>query len=460
MSTTAALAREFSGEVHEPFELEGALLEATLRPRSAAECARLLAALTQGKIPALIVGGGTQLTAANAPCAARVRIETTALRETPEIDLDEGVACFGAGATLAEIAAQLESSIWQLPLDPPGGGATLGGTLASAAFGPRFGHPRDFVLGLTLALASGDVAKCGGRVVKNVTGYDLNKLFVGSSGALGVITAAWLRLRPRPERTDVLLAPAPQDAPLALGAARASTARACALLDGALAPELSAQLGGARALVLELAGDAAAVDADRAAWAAKLGAIDAPADAIDRVRAAQGGGTVRFRIAAQASDSATMRDALCAAGASTLVYPARGLVYARFAAGDARAFGAQLAAVREAAKRVNGAWRLEAAPLALRAGREVLGDPDATIALQRALKRAYDPANVLNPGREFASAARSEAKPSEVQRASAARSEGKPSEVQRGSAARSEAKPSEDRTAASEGADVARSGNR
>ncbi|MBM4384437.1 MAG: FAD-binding oxidoreductase [Deltaproteobacteria bacterium] len=401
MTTLTALAREFSGELHAPLALEGAQLEATLRPRTAAECARLLAALTQEKVPALIVGGGTQLAAANAPCGARVRIETSALREAPELDLDEGVARFGAGATLAEIAAQLEGSIWQLPLDPPGAGATLGGTLASAAFGPRFGHPRDFVLGLTLALASGDVAKCGGRVVKNVTGYDLNKLFVGSGGALGVITAAWLRLRPRPERTDVLLAPAPQDTALALGAARASSARACALLDATLAPELAAQLGGTRAFVLELAGDAAAVEADRAVWAAKLGALDAPANAVELVRAAQGGGALRFRVAALPSEAPALREALCAAGASTLVYPARGLVSARFEASDARAFEAQLTAVREAAKRAGGTWRLEAAPLALRIGREVSGEVDATLALQRALKRAYDPANVLNPGREF-----------------------------------------------------------
>jgi glycolate oxidase FAD binding subunit len=400
VSALESLARDFRGELHAPLALEGARLEATLRPNSSAECARLLAALTQEKLPALIVGGGTQLALANAPCGARVRIETGALREQPELDADEGVARFGAGVPLTEIAAQLEGSIWQLPFDPPGAGATLGGTLAAAALGPRFGHPRDFVLGLTLALASGDVAKCGGRVVKNVTGYDLNKLFVGSGGALGVITAAWLRLRPRPERCDVLLAPAPEAA-LALAAARASSARACALLDPALAPELSARLGGARACVLELASDEAAVEADRAAWTGKLGATLAPTNALDLVRAAQGGGALRFRVAALPSEAPAVRDALCAAGARTLVYPARGLVYANFEASAARAFEAQLSAVRDAARRAKGAWRLEAAPLALRANREVLGESDTTLALQRALKRAYDPANVLNPGREF-----------------------------------------------------------
>jgi glycolate oxidase FAD binding subunit len=383
---------------HAPLALEGGQLAATLRPRSAAECAAALGALARSNVSALITGGGTRLAAANAPCAARVRLDTTALREPPEIDLDEGVARFGAGEPLAEIEARLASSIWELPLDPPGEATTLGGALASAALGPRFGHPRDFVLGLGIALASGELVKCGGRVVKNVTGYDLGKLFVGSNGALGVITSAWLRLRPRPERTDVLLAPAPSDALLTLAAARAPTARAAALLDAALAGALG--LGGARALVLELAGDEAAVAADRALLASKLGASDAAEDAVALVRAVQGGGEVRFRIAALPSEVETLRNALCAAGASMLAYPARGLVYARFAPSES-AFSAQLAAVAPAALRAGGAWRLEAAPLALRAGREVLGQRDATVSLQRAIKRAYDPQCILNPGRGF-----------------------------------------------------------
>jgi FAD/FMN-containing dehydrogenase len=327
-----------------------------------------------------------------------VRLATTALREPAEIDLDEGVARFGAGATLAEIEAQLASSIWQLPLDPPGACSTLGGALAAAALGPRFGSPRDVVLGLGIALASGERVKSGGRVVKNVTGYDLNKLFVGSSGTLGVITSAWLRLRSRPERVDTLLACAPADPALALAAARASTARVAALLDGAIAPALCAELGGARAFVLELAGDAAAVAADRAAFAAKLGARDAPEHAIALLRAAQGAEGVRFRLAALPSELEAARGALCAAGAATLAFPARGILYAQFAS-SAGAFGAQSAAVAAAAARANGAWRLEDAPLPLRSGREVLGERDGALALQRAVKRAYDPQGILNPGR-------------------------------------------------------------
>ncbi len=405
------LARELGPqfERHAPLALEGAALEATLRPRSAEACAAALGALSRAGVGALITGGGTRLASANAPCRARVRLDTTALREAPELDLDEGVARFSAGTTLAEIEAQLAGSIWQLPFDPPGEGGTLGGALASAALGPSFSHPRDVVLGLGIALASGVLVKSGGRVVKNVTGYDLNKLFVGSNGGLGVITSAWIRLRPRPERVDVLVAPAPQDPALTLAAARAFSARAVAVIDAALAPQSCAAAGSARAFVLELAGDEAAVRADRAAFAAQLGASDAPAGALAELRAAQGSGAVRFRVAALPSEGELLRGSLSAAGASTLVYPTRGLVYARFDASassnaDASAFAAQLGAVASAAQRAGGAWRVEAAPAALRSGQEVLGARDETLALQRALKRAYDPRGILNPGRGFGEA--------------------------------------------------------
>jgi len=398
----AALAREL-GEIctpHAALALEGAQLEATLRPRSEAECAAALAALVDSKCGALIMGRGSKLAAANAPCRARVRLDTTALRDAPEIDLDEGVARFGAGEALAAIEAQLAGSIWRLPLDALSAESTLGGALASAALGPRFGHPRDAVLGLRVALANGSVVKSGGRVVKNVTGYDLGKLFVGSNGTLGVITSAWLRLRPRPERVEALIAPAPPDAALALGASRAFSARAAALVDAALAPALCERVRAPRVLAIELAGDEAAVAADRAALLAKLGAVLASADLAAQLRAIQGGGEIRFRVAVVPSELDAACRGLAAAGARTLAFPARGLAYAFFPDhADASAFGAQLSAVANTARRAGGAWKIEAAPLALRSGREVLGDPDGTLPLQRAVKRAYDPENVLNPGR-------------------------------------------------------------
>ena len=152
-------------------------------------------------------------------------------------------------------------------------------------------------------------------------------------------------------------------------------------------------------LTLELAGDAAAVAGDQEALTRELGAAAAPADAIARVRAAQAAGSLRVRVAALPAGALPLARALAAAGATTLAYPARGLVYASFAmdAEDVVALGAALAAVRSAAEGARAAWRVEQAPLALRRG-ELAGGPGAP-ALERAVKRSFDPSGILNPGR-------------------------------------------------------------
>jgi glycolate oxidase FAD binding subunit len=380
---------------HEPRALEGAKLEATLRPNDGEALATALRLLSEEALPALVRGGGTKLGTANAPCRARVLLETGGLAEPVEIDAEEGVARAPAGAKLSALRAALAGSGWELPLDPPGREGTLGGALAAAAQGPRFGSPRDVVLGLGVALASGERIRCGGRVVKNVTGYDLAKLFVGSYGTLGVIEWAWLRLRPVPEATRVCVAPLAADEEAdaaALAAARRPTVRVAAVVDEAAA----------RMLVVELAGDAAAVAQDAAVLASKLGARPGDGAALDAVREAQGAGPLRVRIAALPSGLGPAADALRDGGGAVLAYPARGLVWARFALEgpeDERSAARALRAANEAARRAGGACLLEASPVAAREGREVFGGTAGTLALERAIKRQYDPAGILNPGR-------------------------------------------------------------
>ena len=390
--------------LHEPRAVEGAQLEATVRPGGGEALAAALRLLSEEALPALVRGGGTRLGTANAPCGARVLLETQGLAEPAEIDADEGVARFAAGAKLSALREALAGSGWELPLDPPGATTTLGGALATAAPGPRFAAPRDVVLGLGVVLAGGERIRCGGRVVKNVTGYDLAKLFVGSYGTLGVIEWAWLRLRPAPESTRVCVAAlgrgAEADA-VALAAARQPTARAAALLDAALAPEPLAS-GAARALVVELAGDAAAVEQDAAALARDAGARAAGDAALEALHTAQGAGALRVRVAALPGALPAAEERLRAGGAAVVSHPARGLAWAGFALegpDDERGAERALRAANEAARAAHGACLLEAAPLAARMGREVFAGAVATLALERAVKRQYDPAGILNPGR-------------------------------------------------------------
>lgn len=116
----------------------------------------------------------------------------------------------GADVDLAELQAVLARGGQMLALDPPGAaGMTLGEAFAAAAFGPRahrYGLPRDLVLGVTVRLADGTVARGGGRVVKTVAGYDLPKLFTGAGGRLGEILELTLRLHPLPAATCTVVA--------------------------------------------------------------------------------------------------------------------------------------------------------------------------------------------------------------------------------------------------------------
>lgn len=133
-----------------------------------------------------------------------------------------------AGLEVDALASRLEQEEQWLPLDAPGAGAgSVGALLATGAAGPLeagFGRPRDHVLGGKLVTGDGRILRLGGRVVKNVAGFDLVRLAVGSGGALGVLTEATLRLFPRPERDVTLRLPGPEPAALVEAARRVATA--------------------------------------------------------------------------------------------------------------------------------------------------------------------------------------------------------------------------------------------
>ena len=152
------------------------------------------------------VGGGTKLGWASRTDAV-VELRTAGLSGVVEHNAGDLTAIVRAGTPLVRLQEQLREAGQMLALDPPLGrdeGATIGGVVATGDSGPlrhRYGAPRDLVLGLTAALSDGTLAKAGGKVIKNVAGYDLAKLFSGSFGTLGLIVEVALRLHPRPQRT-------------------------------------------------------------------------------------------------------------------------------------------------------------------------------------------------------------------------------------------------------------------
>jgi glycolate oxidase FAD binding subunit len=407
----AALGGEGCAE-HEPELVEGFSIDTTLRPAGFEGLAAALRGLGEYGLAALVRGGGTLLACGNRPRRADVLLDMRGLAGVSLLDAEEGVALVAAGTPLAALSARAREAGFEPPLDPPGEQATLGGALASAAVGPRYPRPRDAVLGLEVALATGERTRCGGRVVKNVTGYDLMKLHTGAFGSLGVIASAWLRLRPLPEHVALCAAPlALEDRggfEAARDAARLATARATALLDAEGARAAAPGLAGKGALlVVELAGAAAAVEQDAARLAQTAGAAAAPGALLERVRAAQGepeaGAGLRLRVAYRSARlEAAWREA-AAGGLRLLAYPGCGLLFARRPLDAERRERAEvetaLEAGRRAARAGGGALRLESAPLWAREGRDVFEPNAALLPLYRALKVRFDPGGVLNPGR-------------------------------------------------------------
>ena len=403
-----------AGLTRAPVEIAGAKLDATLAPGAEDALARSIAALAARGIGAVVRGGGTRDAFGNPVQRAQVVLSTQRLSGVVEVDAEEGVARAFAGTPLSELREAVDAAGWALPFDPPGARTTLGGTLAAAAIGPRhlgFGRPRDLVLGMDVVLGDGVHTRCGGRVVKNVTGYDLMKLQIGAHGSFGVISAAWLRLRPRAECERVVTAALDETGDAmarAVAAARLPTARVCALVDlnfGFVVESSHAPRTG-WLLIVEMAGDEAAVARDSDRLSADFGAGDATRGVIERVRSLQGENFgpagLRFRLSVLPSRLDRVLRELPVAGAALLVYPGSGLVFARIALDNtADGIGVERAwlAMRSAARAGSGHVVLEAAPEWAKVARDVHGQATDEWGLARALKARFDPAGILNPGR-------------------------------------------------------------
>ncbi|HVH64094.1 MAG TPA: FAD-binding oxidoreductase [Candidatus Dormibacteraeota bacterium] len=172
------------------------------KPRTAEELAQTLHRAAQEKLAVVPVGGGRARGMGNPLERSDVLLHTTRLDRVIEHSQADMVVSVEAGITLEKLESQLGKAGQFLPLDPFNSpGHTIGGLLATGWTGPlrlRYGSPRDFLIGIRVALPDGKLASAGGRVVKNVSGYDLMKLHFGALGSLGVIVAASFKVFPKP----------------------------------------------------------------------------------------------------------------------------------------------------------------------------------------------------------------------------------------------------------------------
>ena len=175
-------------------------------PASTAEVSEIMRLSSSEGWTAIAAGGMTWL---NKPTANLI-VATNRLNKIIEHEPADLIAVTEGGVTLREFNDALMGRGQWLPLDPPDDGrATIGGVVATGLGGAQqygYGCPRGSVIGMKVVLANGDIVKAGGRVVKNVAGYDLCKLFTGSYGSLGVLTEVNFKLRPRPQRESTVVA--------------------------------------------------------------------------------------------------------------------------------------------------------------------------------------------------------------------------------------------------------------
>jgi glycolate oxidase FAD binding subunit len=340
-------------------------------------------------------GGGTKLGWGAQPLDAfeTIDIDTRGLDRIVEHNAGDFTAVLDAGVTLAEAQATFASAGQMLALDPPLGeqdAATIGGILATRDSGPlrhRYGGVRDLVIGITVVLSDGTIAKSGGKVIKNVAGYDLTKLFAGSFGTLGLITRVAVRLHPSPAGTCTLHG-ASDDANALCGAAMA-LARLPLEAD-CLDVEWS---DGAGALLTRFAGAAA----DRRARAAMqhiatldnvhISTDDAGLWARQRATQRAPDGIV-LHVAGRPTDLPAVLRAAGAHGGTVVSRAALGLSWIALpdASGIApirRALAPRACTVLDGAARVSDPWP-HAEP--------------AVLAVMRRVKARFDPAKALAPG--------------------------------------------------------------
>ena len=175
-----------------------------LEPKSFGEAAAALRQASTAGHAVRFCGGGTKAGWCAPGREPAIEISSASLNQVAEHNAGDLTAVLEAGAPLAEAQALFASAGQMLALDPPLGErdrATIGGIVATGDSGPlrhRYGAVRDLVIGMTVALSDGTIARSGGKVIKNVAGYDLAKLFCGSFGTLGMILAVNVRLHPTP----------------------------------------------------------------------------------------------------------------------------------------------------------------------------------------------------------------------------------------------------------------------
>jgi len=213
LAELALLAPGAASDGNPQTNVAGLVPAVSVSPTTVSELGQIVGWASRRGLAMAALGGGTKLGIGNPPSRLDLLLDMSAMNSVTEYDSADLVLTAQAGVTIQHLRSMVREDSLVLPLDPQSRDrATIGGVIACADHGPRrrqYGGLRDLVLGLKVVLPDGSLAGFGGRTLKNVAGYDVGRLFVGSLGTMGVIAEATIRLLPVPACEELLLVTVP-----------------------------------------------------------------------------------------------------------------------------------------------------------------------------------------------------------------------------------------------------------
>ncbi len=371
-----------------------------------------------------IQGGNTLRAFGAAPAKADVVVSTTGLNALLAHEFHDLTCSTQGGLRLTTFADQLAKHGQFVPIDVPlRKKATVGGALASGWLSPRrhlYGRARDFVIGSQVMLADGTLVHAGGMVVKNVSGYDMSKLYVGSFGTLGIITQLNFKTLPQPQHRRALIAKLPErtrERAVTQVAASAVPPAAAFCVEG-FRKSIDGEDGVDGRIVLLLEGSESLVDRGTRELRSALGRAGVPETAIidtgawesfERVLDASitslGERSITYRalgLAGDALDTGTqLRDAANEHELFTdvLIDIMNGDVFVRVSERDSRVFAEKIEACDDAIRKIAPRSVIAAGDAPIRESLNAWGEDPPGIAKMRALKARFDPNGTFNRGR-------------------------------------------------------------
>ncbi|HJT58566.1 MAG TPA: FAD-binding oxidoreductase [Ktedonobacteraceae bacterium] len=410
------------------YTVDGMLPRMVITPATTEQVSLVTALANQHDLTVLARGGGSRIDLGDIPEQLDLMIETTQLTRLLEHEAPDLTCHVEAGLTLGALQAQLAKKGQWLALDPPDAEqATLGGILASNVSGPkrlRYGSARDMVIGLHVVQANGEIGRSGGNVVKNVAGYDLNKLYIGSLGTLGLIIDANFKLQPLPpkERTLILTFSNAEDAMHTVTAILGSllTPSAMELIDSGAASDMSDFFGlrlptNGYTLAINFEGTQATIDRqidEARLLARKYGALlgddltGKGQQQFWQVMREHTRGSVTCKVAILVSQITTylqQLETICRhheLEAAVVAHAGNGILYIELRPVDATPRLVEaISELRLKAQAARGSLVVERCPVDLKRLISVWGEPGADFYLMQRLKLQFDPKGTFVKGR-------------------------------------------------------------